>query len=144
MSVRVFGEDLRSFLLNESHGGHGDRLSADLDADFRGVQDVLVPRRGGSPSRRDHETATGGVMGDDFQDGLTSLAGDAAGVIEQHQAMAEQPTQADPIEVDRHSKQKAAQPSRGFRGLDDSHDSDATPIMCRMHELRLAYCVKRM
>ena len=40
MSFRVFGEDLRSFLLNESHGGHGDRLSADLDADFRGVQDV--------------------------------------------------------------------------------------------------------
>lgn len=90
---QVSGEDFGPFLCSERYRRHGDRASSDLDAVFRCVNNVAVPGGGGSPSGGDYEASVGGIVFDDFQDDLALLAGDSPDVIEQQDALTEQPAQ---------------------------------------------------
>ena len=108
----VSGEDFRPFLRGERYRRHGDRVSSDLDADLRRVKNVAVPGGGGSPSAGDHEAFVGGIVLDDFQNDLALLAGDSPDVIEQQDALTEQPAQPQPIEVNRRAEQCPAHPRR--------------------------------
>ena len=119
--ARVSGEDFGPFLRGERYRRHGDRASSDLDADLRSVKNVAVPGGGGSPSGGDHEASVGPIVLNDLQNHLALRAGDSPDVIEQQDALTEQPAQPQPIQVNRRAEQCPAHPRRWSHVLHDLH-----------------------
>lgn len=59
------------------------------------------PRGVRSPPGGDHVAAVVRIMLDDLEDDLTSLTGDPADVVDEHQAPAEQPPETQSVEMNR-------------------------------------------